>query len=295
MKKVCMLLLVFVLMLNLSVYTNKTKGYVAWFGAGLSVFNPSQATQPDDIAITRDNFTSDCPSIAWDKTGNAHLLFWSDATGNREIFYVRWNGYTWVNAQGALWNRAAYNANVSQNAGVSHYGTIKLDSNGRPHILWMDSTVNSHGLFYVRWDGANWVTSIGAIYNGTNANIGISGGAGALSGFKQYAFALDSNNYPHVVFSDTISGNQEIYYIKLEGIVWMTANGTVFDNVTGSNALVSNTPLYNSGNPDISIGPNNMAHIVWRETIVNTPTQILASVNYLYLDNPIWKRSEEHT
>lgn len=292
MKKVCTLLLVFVLMLNLSVYTNKTKGYVAWFGAGLSVFNPSQATQPDDIAITRDNFTSDCPSIAWDKTGNAHLLFWSDATGNREIFYVRWNGYTWVNAQGALWNRAAYNANVSQNAGISHYGTIKLDSNGRPHILWMDSTVNSHGLFYVRWDGANWVTSSGAIYNGTNANIGISGGAGALSGFKQYAFALDSNNYPHVVFSDTISGNQEIYYIKLEGIVWMTANGTVFDNVTGSNALVSNTPLNNSAIPDISIGPNNMAHIVWRETIVNTPTQILASVNYLYLDNPIWKNRQ---
>ncbi len=287
MKKIGRFALALVLVLNLAIASNSTSAYVTWYGAGLSLWNPSNNPQPTDIQITRDNFTSDCPSIAWDKAGFAHVSWWSDATGNREIYYVHWNGAAWVNAAGQVWNNATYNANVSQNAGASQYQILKLDSAGRPNLLWWDQTQNVHGLYFVRWNGTNWVTANGALYTGVNGNVALAGGAGTITNFKCYSFSLDSSNNPHIAFCDTISGNSELYYIKWDGSNWVNVKGLTFDNVTGANANVSNSTT-DSKNPSISIGLDGTPHIAWQEVFSVTATNTYATLDYVYWGGASW-------
>lgn len=273
-----------VLVISIVGFQKPITGYVAWFGAGFSLFKASASPQPDDIQITKDNFTSDCPAVCWDKVGNAHVLFWSDATGNREIYYVHWNGYTWVNAAGAVWDRTTFNANVSQNAATSNYGMMKLDSLGRPHLLWKDMTQNDHGLYYVKWNGANWVTANGTLYNGSNANIGFVGGPGSLR-FKDYYLAIDSLNIPHVVFADSYSGNTEVYYIHWGGSNWVTVNGAVFDNVTGANANISQNST-DSRDPSIAIDSFLLPRISWVDRLPSNNN--MWTLNFVKWNGTAW-------
>jgi uncharacterized repeat protein (TIGR01451 family) len=75
---------------------------------------------------------------------------------------------------------------------------------------------------------------------------------------------LDSNGYPHVVWSNHILGSfpsdDEIFYTRWDGQKWVD----LFGNEGISN--ISNSPSYVSSEPDMVIDPSDNPHIIWVES-----------------------------
>jgi len=91
------------------------------------------------------------PSLQLDSSGNP-CIAWEDYTpGNYEIFFARWNGSSWVNAQGTA--LTSTNGNVSNNSGDSGWPSLQLDPSGNPCIAWYDSTPGNDEIFFARWNG----------------------------------------------------------------------------------------------------------------------------------------------
>ncbi|MEZ4813080.1 MAG: hypothetical protein R2883_06320 [Caldisericia bacterium] len=74
---------------------------------------------------------------------------------------------------GTIYNPATANSNISSNL-LSAYPHLALDSNDNPHITWTTLTPGNSNIFYIRWDGANWLTVDGTIYDPVVGNANIS-------------------------------------------------------------------------------------------------------------------------
>jgi hypothetical protein len=75
-------------------------------------------------------------------------------SNDSEIYYLRWDGSAWVDADGS----GTENANVSNSPlSSSTSPSIALDSNNRPHIAWIEPD----GLYYLEWNGSEWVDADG--------------------------------------------------------------------------------------------------------------------------------------
>ncbi|MCX7918108.1 MAG: hypothetical protein N3A72_00595 [bacterium] len=90
------------------------------------------------------------------------------------------------------------------------------------------------------------------IYSGSTS-------VGFGAGQQEYAFAVDRNGYPHIVYAVSDFGNWEIYYVYWNGSVW-TTRGT---------GKISNT-LGISKYPSITLDKNDFPYIAWTEIPVGT-------------------------
>ncbi len=231
---------------------------VSWTGANVIV---SQTT----------NAVSEYPSLALDSSNRPHISWQDRGFGaSYEIAYVRSNGTNWLTASGAVWTPNS--PNVSKNIGVSIRPSLEIDSNDRPHIAWSDntSTGSSQEIYYVRWDGSNWVDISGAGYSGgSNANITNNFGDSLTPSLE-----LDNNNNPHISWSDLSWSNEEMCYMYWNGTGWVGANRSAYDALTGANVIVSaNTGL--SQAPHLILDAFDMPHIAWQDNSYNTNWEIL--------------------
>lgn len=228
-----------------------------WIGENGLPYNPTMATNVGVSVLSTD---SDGPSLAVDSNGYPAVAWGEKVDPSRvtswELFFARWNGSNWVNAQGDM--LSGFNANISNTYSTSYGASLALDSNDMPHVAWYDymGTSGSFEIFYVRWNGTDWVNVSNVVYNGANANV-----SNTISSSEFPCLRLDGNDRPCITWSEGSFGGYDELFIRWDGVQWVGANGLPYNPVTGVNANVSQNIGYSSypnldldslGNPCIS-------------------------------------------
>ncbi|NLI40130.1 MAG: DUF11 domain-containing protein [Caldisericales bacterium] len=219
-------------------HKNNVFSVTGWLGAANSVYNFSAPTQPSDINVSGNSGNSGSPKMVLDSFGRPHIV-WSDftyvSTGSYEIFYVRWNGTLWVGAAGSVYNPSATtqpaDINVSRSSNPSTNPILRLDSAGNPHIAWVERVASSpenRDIYYVRWNGSDWVGANGSAYNPVvlpqPSDINVT----RRTGNQDYVhMVLDSGNRPNFFYTDI--GAQDVMFLKWSGSNWVGANNSVYN------------------------------------------------------------------
>lgn len=204
------------------------------------------------------NKSTNRPSIAW-----ADRSYMINSIRNYEIIYVTWNGTNWIGANGTTYNTSTgANAIVSNNVGDSNSPSLRLDSNGRPHIAWSDYTCEAGiaEILYVHWDGTQWLGANGSAYNSSNCgNANVSDDS---AGSFYPSLELDSDDHPHLAWQvNTNGGITDIIYVKWEPslIGWFYPDGSPYSN---TNADVSDN-VGESRKPCLALDLMDSPHLVW--------------------------------
>ncbi|MBA7535591.1 hypothetical protein ES705_27849 [subsurface metagenome] len=175
--------------------------YLEWNGTQWVDADGSSGKEGINISNTGSAYR---PSLCLDNSGNPHIAWKNFASGDYDIYYLKWNGTEWVDADGT----GKGSMNILDNNGNSGEPSLYLDnSSGDPHIAWHDDTLGNNEIYYLKWNGTEWVD-------------GDSSGQGSInisknSGYSGYAsLYLDSSGNPHIAWQDDTPGNYDIYYLK---------------------------------------------------------------------------------
>jgi len=177
--------------------------YLKWNG---SAWVDADGSGQESINISNNSGTSYSPSLYLDGTGNPHIAWYDDTSGNAEIYYLKWNGSAWVDADGT----GAESVKISHNSGSSGSPSLYLDTSGSPRIAWGDRTPGNYEIYYLKWNGSAWVDVDGS----GQESINISNNYGHS---RRPSLCLDTSGNPHIAWYDYSSGNDEIYYLKWTG------------------------------------------------------------------------------
>jgi hypothetical protein len=136
-------------------------------------------------------------NMVLDSAGNPHFLagqyFYPEGSDTpiRTIEYVRWDGSAWKTQT------------VTSNVTIHHLGLLALDSEDRPHIIYI--TKYPQQLMYARWTGTEWKTYHVDWY-----------GTVPICGFN---FDLDAMGNPHISYINMPEKNP----IKPYNLMYATA------------------------------------------------------------------------
>lgn len=202
--------------------------------------------------------------------------------------YVGWTG-----ANGSAWNMVqglpqpsdidVSRTNTGSPANISEvWYDMKLDASGYPCIVWQDSSdprdsstapraglpvANTH-MYFVRWNGSNWVCQDGSVYNptaafpNTAAQVPVPNNVWTPSHPR---LALDNGGDPHIVYDawrPSSGGNYDIHFVHWDpvGIKWINNTG----GSPTSQAFVY-AQSTNSYYPQIQMNTTDDAIISWFE------------------------------
>ena len=202
----------------------------------------------ESIDVSSNSATSGWPSIYLDSSRNPHIAWEDSGSGNDQIHYLKWDGTTWVDADGS----GQGSINMSDTMGSSYHPSLCLDSSDKPHIAWKDYTPGNYDIYYLKWDGTAWVDADGSgqgsmdiLYTSTDS--------------FHPSLCLDSSGNPHIAWFEGFLGNNEIYYLKWNGNAWVDADGTGQESIN----ISSNTG--NSGWPSLCLDSADKPHIAWED------------------------------
>lgn len=200
---------------------------------------------------------------------------------------------SWTGANGSSWNRVQALAQPSDiDASRTNNGSptsiseiwydMKLDANNYPCIVWQDGSdprdpstapraglpvVNTH-MYFVRWNGSNWVCQDGSVYNptaafpNTAAQVPTPNNVWAPSHPR---LALDRRGDPHIVYDawrPSSGGNYDIHFVHWDpvGIKWINNTG---GSPTAQAFVYAQST--NSYYPQIQMNNTDDAIITWFE------------------------------
>jgi len=224
--------------------------------------------------------------LALDPTDNPHIT-WHDTTaaitgGDFDVLYTRWNGSSWVCANGTTYSQTATAANVSNNSGTSNkHPAIEVDGNGNPHIAWFDNEPaavgGAHDIFYVRWDGGNWLAADGSLYSSNHSLANVSRNTGDS---YRPSLALDTLGNPNLCWYDdtssiVVGGSWDILYVKWDGLQWVNAD----DEPYSPTSDVSNVSRDNGSSllPCLTLDSFDNPHLLWERSATGN-----FEVNYVH-------------
>jgi len=221
--------------------------YLRWNG---TAWADADGSGQELINISNNGGSSHYSSLCTDGSGNAQIAWHDDTSGNDEIYYLKWNGTVWVDADGS----GQGSANISNDKWGSMYPSLRLDTSGNPHIAWKnyDISGDDYDIYYLKWNGVAWVDADGSGQESINVSSNTE-----YSGYP--SLFLDSSGNPHIAWYDDTSGNNDIYYLKWNGVAWVDADGSGQESINiSNNGGDSLTPsLY------LDIGDN--PHIAWKD------------------------------
>lgn len=127
--------------------------------------------------------------------------------------------------------------NLSYNASRQGY-SFAADSQGQPHATWMEQkTGEEYVIRYAHWDGSAWVSVKGTT---VDADYVISGNTGTTRPAGAPDLTLDTDDQPHIVWSQNIGGSTlAVYYIHWDPTAnagaggWVNAAGSLYTTAIG--------------------------------------------------------------
>ena len=189
------------------------------------------ATWTPNQRLTWNSGDSRYPAIAVSSSGILHLVWYDNSPGNPEIFYKKSidGGGTWTNNQRLTWTPA-----------FSSSPSIVVDSSHRIHVVWHDYPMGESAICYTRSTdgGSTWAAMKRLTWTSDDR--------------EDPAIVSDSFGNLHVVWTDSISGNWEIYHRK-------STDG-------GNNWAAARRLTWTSGDcfePTAAAGPSGHVHVVW--------------------------------
>jgi hypothetical protein len=138
-----------------------------WRCADDTPFNSLDKTVGNPARVTS-NGMSGSQVIAIDDAGRPHIAWSALGDETSDVLYTFNDLSQWVCADGSELNDSVplseNSANLSYNDSFSCPTSIVVDSDGHPHIAWVDNAGGEPEanlqISYVRWDGDEWVTLI---------------------------------------------------------------------------------------------------------------------------------------
>jgi BNR repeat-like domain len=175
------------------------------------------------------------PDVAVDSSGNIHVVWNDDPTGNNEIYYKMSTdgGATWTATKRLTWN-----------SGYSYCPSLVSDPSSHLHLAWADYTSGNEEIYYKKSidGGATWTSSRRLTWN--------SGGSGYPSiGAGPYGKI-------HVVWEDDTPGKYEAFYKR------STDGGTTWET-SRQISSISGEASY----PVLAVDPSANIHAVWAYNI----------------------------
>ncbi len=198
---------------------------------------------------------SQFPAIAYDAAGRP-VVAWQDAAdGDPEIFMRRFDGVAWAELADS-----ASRGGISANSTSSTDPSVAVNpATGQPGVAWVDFQLGDFEVFFREFDGAAWQQRAGS---GANQGISSDGGRSLAP-----SLAYDSTGRPIVAWSDSTSGNEEIYLRRFAGAAWEELVGS------GSGGGISRSALP-SRDPSVQVDGSGQPCVVWQETIDDGTTEI---------------------
>lgn len=255
--------------------------HVSWtdYGAGeiyWSFFDGDTWSTPFNISDKP--YQDFCARMAINRQANRIHMVWHEYSDFGDIWYSLYDSVSWSAPQ-----------NITNDSVESAEADIAVDSEGHPHVVWMD--YGDMDIHYFYYNGSAWSTPV---------NISYMDQPYGQSGFPR--IALDSKDFPHVVWEERYEG-YHIYYsvysnnswsnpyrisdknsyrpviaVDSNGIVHIAWNGEPYllneiyyrfcnGNSWSSIISVSQSPQLMGGLPDIAADAQNYLHLVWTEAI----------------------------
>jgi uncharacterized repeat protein (TIGR01451 family) len=252
-----------------------------WQGADQSIYYGSVVNQPMDINVSDSISHSSYPAqMKLDSGNNPHVVWCEELAGNNEVYYVRWDGDSWLCPDGSVYNSSSSPnpANISRNSSDSIYPHFDLDSSDHPHVTWQENASGNYEIYYIHWDGNNWLCADGSVYDPVLTSNPANVSQNPTPSW--YApIVVDTNDDVHIVWYDMIAYNNEIMYVKLDNGLWKTADGVTY---SGANANISvNTTM--SVDASVAVDSLGNPHVCWYDNDGND------EVFYVHWDGDSWR------
>ncbi|MDX9727317.1 MAG: Ig-like domain-containing protein, partial [Bacteroidales bacterium] len=190
------------------------------------------------------------PRMEIDSNDYPHII-WHDIVDD-EIYYTRWDGSDWVDAGGNPGNEKISGTTLTYYV-YTHVADLKLDSDGRPNILWRANSVNGEDFYFTRWNGSQWVQM-----DGTTPGYGLATTNGEVALWAlPFSFLLDEDDRPHISWV-----NNYVYYTGWNGSAWTYADDATLGAETVSSSLKTGDfmRLDSGQNPVIMYSDNNYVY-----------------------------------
>jgi hypothetical protein len=240
---------------------NNAVFYRYWNGTNWATLNG----KVDVSDIQRNSYE---PSLCLDSNNMPHIA-WEDKYGTSNIFYLKWDGSNWVDADGI----GQENINVSyyylyDDTDSFKFVRLKIDKFNNPHIVFCVRSIlyGAFHIVYKKWNGSAFVDAEGntptkTIYSLPNfQNV-----EEKLTGLS---FTLDKNDLPGISwtfyltdFNDSFSF---ISYKKWNGYNWVGAPETNCPNYEFYSEIFCNTDIYINA-PSLAFNSFNSPCIAWQD------------------------------
>jgi uncharacterized repeat protein (TIGR01451 family) len=251
-----------------------------WVGANGSVYNPISTPQPADINVSRTvNTLTQSAQLEIDGQGRPHVAWSEFGWGTQpEVAYVRWDGTSWVGANGILYDPiTGANANVSRTPNVYSFTNSRffIENDGTVYLTWTEQVGATTDIYFVMWNPTlgNWVGANGTTIYVPGAvqplQVNVSRNTGNSLNASLF---VDSRNDPHIVWADsTWTANSETTYVKWDGRVnnWVGIGFSIYNPGAAVQPLDINVSRSAGGTsmpPIIVVDQFYVPHISWVDT-----------------------------
>ena len=200
-------------------------------------------------------------SIALDSNDKPHIVYSEYTNDDYRSFSI--------NLTYASWNGSAWSIQTLEQKKSSIGASIVLDSADNPHISYIYSAPFSSSVKYTSWTGSNW----------NNQTVDTSFTSSLELGSN--SLALDSNDNPHIVYSEQSDFNTTLKYAIWTGSNWSTetidseAPSFAFYSASISLDSLNNYPkvLYGEGTVDgVFSTTSNVKYAEWKGQSWSTQT-----------------------
>ncbi len=117
------------------------------------------------------------PSLCIDSTNNP-VVSWvgkNEEESYEDFYLIRWNGKKWEDINREIYEKndlTSDPSNISRSYNIQLETNFCLDQSDNPHCLWLEGASSKSSscygiygdLYYIRWDGENWVNASGDVY-----------------------------------------------------------------------------------------------------------------------------------